>query len=310
MSNSDTPRAIRRILVATGLTQESVGGVYQAIELAGRIGAELHAAHVIQPVSERQEAAIPGLAGTHVEHAKEEFAKFARTHGLEGRAQLHVLHGEPEHELLALRKHIHADLLVLGRYGKGGLKRGTLGSVATDLVRRSPVPTLVVQPEFRGPFMKIGVASELHDPSEPALRRAGELAGLLGVQEIALLHAYSVPVGYHTITTWEGACAQLERVAQEMAQRTIAGAAAHSPAGCRWRVVIGEGSPGTAVPRLALQEQLDLIVLGTHSRTAPARLLLDRTSEQIVHAASCSVWAEKTTGGLESLFSAFRELFD
>ena len=38
-----TPRPIKRILVGTGLTPESVGGVLLARWLAGRLGAGLHA---------------------------------------------------------------------------------------------------------------------------------------------------------------------------------------------------------------------------------------------------------------------------
>ena len=41
----------------------------------------------------------------------------------------------------------HVDLVVVGSHGRTGLRRAVLGSVAEQLVRKSPVPVLVVRRE-------------------------------------------------------------------------------------------------------------------------------------------------------------------
>jgi predicted phosphoribosyltransferase len=59
------------------------------------------------------------------------------THGL-------LRDGPPGRELIAAAMAQEADLVVLGTHGRRGLPRWLLGSVAQDVVRRSPVPVMTV----------------------------------------------------------------------------------------------------------------------------------------------------------------------
>jgi len=49
------------------------------------------------------------------------------------------------------------------------------------------------------------------------------------------------------------------------------------------------GDPATEIVRLAAQEKVDLIVLGTHGRTGLRRLLMGSVAEAIVRRAPCPV---------------------
>ncbi len=48
-------------------------------------------------------------------------------------------------EILAAMEHTDADLVVMGTYGRRGMDRALLGSVAEKVVRHSPVPVMTVR---------------------------------------------------------------------------------------------------------------------------------------------------------------------
>jgi len=56
-----------------------------------------------------------------------------------------VIAGNPDDALIAAAQQQAADLIVLGSHGRHGLRRLFLGSVAEGVVRKSPVPVLVVR---------------------------------------------------------------------------------------------------------------------------------------------------------------------
>ncbi len=53
------------------------------------------------------------------------------------------------------------------------------------------------------------------------------------------------------------------------------------------------GDPATEIVRLAEEERVDLIVIGTHGRTGLKRLLMGSVAEAIVRRASCPVFTFK-----------------
>lgn len=79
----------------------------------------------------------------HAEEVLEEARRLGEDHGAEvdtARGQ-----GRPERLIVShAEKHDH-DLIVIGSHGRDGLARVLLGSVAEKVVRRSPVPVLVVR---------------------------------------------------------------------------------------------------------------------------------------------------------------------
>jgi nucleotide-binding universal stress UspA family protein len=53
------------------------------------------------------------------------------------------------------------------------------------------------------------------------------------------------------------------------------------------------GDPANAIVKLADEEHVDMIVLGTHGRTGLARLLMGSVAEAIVRRANCPVLTYK-----------------
>ncbi|MFN8545829.1 MAG: universal stress protein [Candidatus Binatia bacterium] len=72
--------------------------------------------------------------------------------------------------------------------------------------------------------------------------------------------------------------AELDRIAQALVAR-----------GRRARALVRPGSPSEEIVRLAAEERVGLIVMGTHGRSDVAHLLLGSVADRVVRRAACPV---------------------
>jgi nucleotide-binding universal stress UspA family protein len=108
---------------------------------------------------------------------------------------VHLLEGEPAHELLGFSEDKGADLLVAGSHGHSFVGRLLMGSVSTRLIRGAHVPVLVIPPEdrtkevFAGEEPESGTHSWVQDMKEFSRANLGRRTTLelndpeLGAQE-------------------------------------------------------------------------------------------------------------------------------
>ncbi|GIW70560.1 MAG: hypothetical protein KatS3mg102_0102 [Planctomycetota bacterium] len=146
----------RTILVGVDLTPASAQALARALELGERLGAQVHAAHVVDHACLRPEEELERIgAGRDREALERELVGQARAE-LEGvlarvpgaaqrLAGVHLRVGEAVDELLELAREIGADLLVVATHGRQGIDRLLQGSVAEALLERSPVPLLALR---------------------------------------------------------------------------------------------------------------------------------------------------------------------
>lgn len=62
--------------------------------------------------------------------------------------------------------------------------------------------------------------------------------------------------------------------------------------------VLLEGDPATEIVRFAAEENMNLVVMGTHGRTGVDRLLMGSTAEKVLREAPCSVLVIKLPRGV------------
>lgn len=93
--------------------------------------------------------ATEGVTRTVVDEASQRLADRAADAKITGEVHTEVLTGPPGPALRRFADEQDMDLLVVGRRGKGVSPR-VLGSVSSDLVERSPVPVLVIEPPATG----------------------------------------------------------------------------------------------------------------------------------------------------------------
>jgi nucleotide-binding universal stress UspA family protein len=173
----------------------------------------------------------------------------------------------------------NGSVLVMASSGRGR-SGAILGSVATDVLRTTFGPVVVVGPaisrdvQFRGKDIVVAVDGSRYSEASLGLAAAWSI-GFDGRLWISTTIETSAMAPGDTFES-----NYVSRLADEMATRT------HREV--EFEVLHG-GSPARAVSEFAARVDAGLIVAATHGRTGLARLALGSTSAAIVRHASCPV---------------------
>lgn len=134
------------------------------------------------------------------------------------------------------------------------------------------------------------VPTDFSPPSVKALAYGKELARLFG-SSLHLLHVIEEPFvhgftmeGY--IATLPEFSAQLEARARQELTKQLDGV---ERAGLKAVEATRFGNPLTEIVRYAQEQDVDVIVIGTHGRGRVAQLLLGSVAERVVRTAPCPV---------------------
>ena len=134
---------------------------------------------------------------------------------------------------------------------------------------------------------KILFPSDFSHTGDAALEMAAALARDAGAT-LVIVHVEEHPTAYGGGEFYYGlpepVIADLRRMLKEV-----------QPTGlrvpCQHRLITGE--PAAAIVRLAEDENVDMIVMGTHGRTGLSRLLMGSVAEAVVRRAKCPVLTYK-----------------
>ncbi len=139
-----------RILVPIDGSRAASRGLSEAIKLANRRGGQLRLLHVVDELP----AVLPPAGATDIVMAQlrgagdsilKAGAAQARDAGVQVECKLiEAMGGEAGLYILEEAQSWGADLIVCGTHGRRGLRRVVMGSDAEYVVRRSPVPVLLV----------------------------------------------------------------------------------------------------------------------------------------------------------------------
>ncbi len=198
--------------------------------------------------------------------------------------------GTPYGVIVEQAEQAGADLIVLGDRGQTGVARAVLGSVAERVVRYAHCPVLIVR--GGGAAQRILVATDLSDPSLPALDAAAHEAARTGAR-VTALHCIQSAV---TIVGQEYGLALAPPVTvdlavetRERAEQRLTKAAHDVRLNGELRVV--DGAPTETILSTAKHIDADLIVIGTRGLTGLRRVVLGSVAEAVIRNASCTVLA-------------------
>lgn len=256
------------ILVPTGGSDVTDVAATQAVVLAERFGADVHALHV------REEGA--DMAG---EEATAAVAERVRAVGLDATTAVVDAEGAIHRTILGYATDHDADCIVMGTHGRTGLGQHLLGSVAERTLRESPVPVTTVHGEtvVDDDLDAVLVPTDGSDCSEVAAAHAVDLAAATG----ATLHVvHVVDLGVFPSDESGALLEALERAGQRALESVIDRADAAGVSSIQASVL--NGSPYRAIVAYVEDEGIDLIVMGTHGRTGFDRYLLGSVTERVV----------------------------
>jgi nucleotide-binding universal stress UspA family protein len=139
---------MRKLLLATDLSEASASATEHAFELSARLGAALLVVSVIDPGS----LLLPGgRFRARVDQVRERREADAQALVERGRelgidVSFLIWTGDPGDQIVSAAEAERVDLVLVGSHGRGAVGRLLLGSVSEHVVRNAPCPVLVVRP--------------------------------------------------------------------------------------------------------------------------------------------------------------------
>ncbi|HMN37709.1 MAG TPA: universal stress protein [Hyphomicrobium sp.] len=280
----------RKIVLATDLTPAGDRAFDRAVELAREWDAELVVLHVVE-----SSAARPWGVERRIRNAKTEMDRLVSTARLPREIARHTIIGDPADRTLAHARDIGCDFLITGPAHGKIVGEKLLGSTAARIVRRATIPVLAVRRRPEGPYRTVVSAVDFSDPS-----RAAFLCGrtLFPSARLTALHAYRIapdwggPRAEKSIDAIEAE--EREKVVkaaeQDMAD-LVASAVAGSPA---VETAIIEGEPEVVLADYVEKSWPDLVVAGTHGRSAVEHDTIGSVAELLLTILPCDVLAVPT----------------
>ena len=284
--------AYRHILVPFDGTPLAQAAQSLAAWLAWRGGGELDIVHALPRTARVPFPLTPNAqARPNVEdlaRARTELSALAARLRQEGvTATGSALTGEPVAGMLDYIKRLGIDLVVMGTHGRGLAERWLLGSVASDLGRRCPVPVLLLPREAKPTHddaLRIMVALDGSALAETALGAALELADTVPA-EITLFEVVSGagPSPEEKTPGWYempvvGAGGYLEELQSRLAE-----------GGVNVRLAYSAGPAGDEIVLFGDRGHFDVICLGTRGLSGVPRLVWGSVADQVIRQARTPV---------------------
>ncbi len=288
---------LRRVLVATDLSEFADEALRQAHELASTDKVALAVCHIV-PREVFVHPLFPQRGSDEVLNVPEARKRVAdavaeRVRQVTGRTtgtfETFIEEGSPSAGIVRVAEDWKTDRIVVGSFGATGIARMLIGNMAMSVARYAHCPVLVAR--ARPGTGKIVVGTDFSDPALPALAAAAEEAkrthGRVTAVHSVELPGISTDVFGGALGDYSVQLADFQRANEEAAQKSLDAALAGAGIDGDTQVTVGPAAANLV--RIAEHMRADLIVVGTRGRTGMRRMLLGSVAEAVVRAAPCSV---------------------
>ena len=198
------------------------------------------------------------------------------------------------------------DLVIMTADSLQGLRSITFGSNSMHVMRKCPCPVWVMKPKAERRFHRILAAVDpgLSDGPPPTLDvKILEMASSLARMEdcrLEIVNAWEFSGGDLDTSRSEitddikqSLLSKNETARRESLQRLIEGV---DLSGLTVEIHVPRGKPNLLIPEIVAGQNIDLIVMGTATRTGIAGFLIGTTAEDILRQVDCSVLTIKPDG--------------
>jgi nucleotide-binding universal stress UspA family protein len=144
-------KEIKKILVPVDFSDNSKKILKSARYIAETFSASLSLIFVVQSFEEYSGFFVPHLpldklADDMLVGAQKKMANFVEDYLGDLPVQTEIVVGDVAEKILAYAEKEQMDLIIMGTHGYKGLERVLFGSVAEQVVKNSPCPTLTINP--------------------------------------------------------------------------------------------------------------------------------------------------------------------
>jgi nucleotide-binding universal stress UspA family protein len=288
-------QGIRRVLVCLDHSPFSEACLPHAVFISKTFGSAMTLLHVMQPAYERPGPRTTDALGWEIsrQEANAYLERFVRelTEASGQRVDTRLEQGHPAERIMALARELHADLIVLGSHGEGGVTSWNLGSTVQQILSVARVSVLIARSTCAVPSVvspkRILVPLDGALRTESVLPTVARIADAHGA-EVLLVHVVPEPQPTAVLHATD----DLE-LAHELATR-LESRAAHYLENLRDQLareiksvrtlVIRHADERQSLLELAQKEQTDLIILSAHGSTCnPARPFGSVTAHLLTH---------------------------
>ncbi len=200
----------------------------------------------------------------------------------------------------------HHDLVMITAEGNSNLKEALFGNTTMHLIRKCPCPVWVIKPDQPSKFNRILAAVDL---AQDDLERAALSAKIMelassqarsGQSELLVLHGWNL-YGESVLRGRGGIASEvMEKLLQETKdahrQWLVDLLQNHPLDDLKHEIYLLKGDAGTLISKLVQAKSIDLVVMGSVSRSGVAGFLIGNTAEKVLHQVDCSVLIIKPEG--------------
>jgi nucleotide-binding universal stress UspA family protein len=271
------PDKLKKLLVCTDGSEESQAALEQVLSLAKECGGQVYLLQVVQIIPEF-EAAAPDLMALVGEEVSKQLREVKAAAGQMGVAlETRISRGvSVSSTILEEAEKIQPDMIVMGRYGRTGLARLLVGSVTARVIGHSPFHVLVIPKGATVSFERILIANDGSRYSQ---------AGF--VEALALARRQESKLFAVSVATEEGEIPRAKEIVHQMLT-------AARQAGMPLKGSVPQRQAADAgIIQVAIDNEVDLIVMGSHGRTGLRRLLMGSVTERVIGQSPCPVLVVK-----------------
>ena len=293
----------REILIPTDGSPAAENAARHAVALAqANSTATVHALSIINSQVYEQAESNKGLPLSDKRKAAEQRAQAAVDSVAELGSEIGqavtttVERGIPYKTILEYAAESGCDLIVMGTRGWTELSRVLIGSVTEKVVRSTRLPVLTVHPEVSGTsgtprYDRILSPTDGSEGSAIALTQAIDIAQTCD----STLYALSV-IDSHIFAADEGLeTGEMIETLEQNAERHVSDSVAKAEeSGVTIRSDVEIGIPFSEICSYATQNDIDLIVMGTHGRTGLERFLIGSVTERVIRHSKIPVLVIRT----------------
>jgi nucleotide-binding universal stress UspA family protein len=267
----------------------STRALRQAGVLAQSRRARLYALHV---VDDDQPEELVNIEKREAERVfGEQVASMPELRG--GECYPMIVAGDPFDGILRAAAEINADLIVMGSHRKQFLLDIFVGTTIERVIRKGSFPVLMVNNEAQRTYENVVAPIDMSDASANALRVALS-TGLITGKRATLLHAFLAPAKDKMLVASSDqpsidsyVASERQRAMDELAAFLIANDLKHR----RWSLRLEEGAPMEVISRILSEIRPDLLVMGTHGRSAFIKALIGSVTEEALRSLSVDILA-------------------
>ena len=292
---------IERILAATDFSKTSESALKWTSALALVHQAEVRLVHALLLPSHPTPYLPPAPSFDQELQQKvasllEEAADGLRTRGV--KVSTDLAHGTASQAIIGACEEWQADLAVVGTRGLSGWQHLLLGSTAERVISAAPCPVLGIHPGDQvpsRPIRKILIPTDFSDESRRAAEVTLDLLAPQAKGELLIAHGFRFTADYGLYGMGTPAQVYLDSI-EESARRELESWTASLEAR-DWTVHtrLVAGAPYEVIARLAEEEGVDLVAMGTHGHGRVGGLLLGNTARRTLQHATCPVLTVRKT---------------